>query len=68
MELRTHQDIADKSEWEGGIYEGLDWFQDNEVPLDLQTYWRQAKSLKGDLENVFQRIEIVMQANGVEGP
>jgi len=62
--MATHEDIASKAEWEGGLDEALEWFQDNEVPADLHRLWGSARSQKDDLENTLQAIVAVLESHG----
>ena len=50
------EDIADKAEWEGGLDEALEWFDPEEVPVEIRQLWRAARDLKKQLDGVLDDI------------
>lgn len=66
MDITPYEEIAAKAEWEGGWYEVLDWYRENEVPEDIQLLWGRAKRLKDDLKSVLDEITTIVEQHGVE--
>jgi hypothetical protein len=53
----SYEDILAKADWEGGLYDGLDWFSAEEVPEEMREAWGKAKEKKHALEHALEALD-----------
>lgn len=64
-ERYTLGQLAGKIEWEGGVFEALEYgIKANDVPVELEKLWAEAVSIHRDLADVID--EIAEHLNDVE--
>lgn len=56
MSRFDRETIRAKIEWEGE--DGVDWFQADEVPEDLQALWQDMKDAKQDFEDLMDQVMV----------
>lgn len=61
MSRYTKEDVWSKVDWEGGLPEGLEWFEPEEVPEEIEDLWREAQQGWARLDEILYNINIFLE-------